>query len=83
MRYQDPIYFAPQRKLGGGWLLFKSSPSPPPAPDYAGAASATASGNLQAAQQALRNAQQAPALPETVDVEFTEVETSSDLDDLA
>lgn len=28
------------------------SPSPPPAPDYTGAASATAAGNLQAAQQA-------------------------------
>ena len=35
---QEPIYFAPQRKLDGGWLVFKDSPSPPPAPDYAGAA---------------------------------------------
>ena len=30
---QDPIYFAPQRKLGGGWICWKDSPSPPPAPD--------------------------------------------------
>lgn len=48
----DPIYFAPTLKLGGGWLCHKSSPSPPPAPDYAGAAQATASGNKEAAQQA-------------------------------
>lgn len=46
----EPIYFAPQRKLGGGWLLFKSSPSPPPAPDYAGAANATAAGNIDASR---------------------------------
>ena len=49
---QEPLYFAPQRKLDGGWLVFKSSPSPPPAPDYTGAATATAAGNLQAAQAA-------------------------------
>lgn len=41
MRKHDPIYFAPQRKLGGGWLCFKDAPSPPPAPDYKGAAEAT------------------------------------------
>ena len=35
---QEPIYFAPQPKLGGGWICWKDSPSPPPAPDYAGAA---------------------------------------------
>src|SRR3990167_7024531 len=40
MRSQDPIYFAPQRKLDGSWRCFKDSPSPPPAPDYAGAAGA-------------------------------------------
>lgn len=45
----DPIYFAPCRKLGGGWICFKDSPSPPPAPDYAGAAQATAAGNRDAA----------------------------------
>ena len=52
MRNQEPIYFAPQPKLGGGWICYKDSPSPPPAPDYAGAASATASGNLDAARLA-------------------------------
>ena len=38
MRSHEPIYFAPQPKLGGGWICWKDSPSPPPAPDYAGAA---------------------------------------------
>lgn len=33
-------------------VLWKSSPSPPPAPDYTGAAQATAAGNLEAAKQA-------------------------------
>jgi len=42
MRNQfDPIYFAPQPKFGGGWICFKDSPSPPPAPDYTSAAKAT------------------------------------------
>lgn len=50
----DPVTFAPVAKLGGGWIAFKDSPSPPPAPDYTGAAQATASGNLAAAQQAQR-----------------------------
>ncbi len=44
----DPIYFAPQRKTCGGWLCFKDSPSPPPAPDYTGAANATSQGSVQA-----------------------------------
>lgn len=39
------IYWAPTPRLGGGWKVFKDSPSPPPAPDYAGAAQATAKGN--------------------------------------
>ena len=52
MRSQDPIYFAPQRKADGGWICWKDSPSPPPAPDYTGAAQATASGNLEAARAA-------------------------------
>jgi hypothetical protein len=53
MRHIDePIYWAPQRKLFGGWLAFKSSPSAPPPPDYAGAAQATAAGNLDAARAA-------------------------------
>ena len=43
MRNQhEPFYFAPQPKLGGGWICFKDSPSPPPPPDYKGAAEATA-----------------------------------------
>lgn len=45
---QDPIYFAPQPKFGGGWICYKDSPSPPPAPDYAGAARATSAGTVQA-----------------------------------
>ena len=49
MRYLDPIYFAPQPKLGGGWICWKDSPSPPPAPDYTGAAQATSQGSAQAA----------------------------------
>lgn len=52
MQSMEPIYFAPQRKLGGGWICFKDSPSPPPAPDYAGAAQATAAGNLETAKYA-------------------------------
>ena len=46
----EPIYFAPEKKVTGGWLVNKSSPSPPPAPDYTGAATATAAGNKEAAQ---------------------------------
>src|SRR5690242_8089755 len=38
----DPFYWAPQCKFGGGWMCWKDSPSPPPAPDYKGAAEATA-----------------------------------------
>jgi hypothetical protein len=37
---------------GGGFLGLGDTPSPPPAPDYTGAAQATAAGNLQAAQTA-------------------------------
>lgn len=33
-------------------VLWKDSPSPPPAPDYTGAAQATATGNIEAAKQA-------------------------------
>lgn len=46
----DPMYFAPSRRLGGGWVCHKDSPSPPPAPDYAGAARATAAGDAEAAR---------------------------------
>ena len=54
MDKMEPRYFAPERKLGGGWKCFKDSPSPPPAPDYAGAASATAAGNAEAARIAAK-----------------------------
>ena len=49
MRSLEPIYFAPQRKPDGTYRLFKDSPSPPPAPDYTGAAVATSQGSVQAA----------------------------------
>src|SRR6185295_8073884 len=49
MRNLEPFYFAPQPKFGGGWVAYKDSPSPPPAPDYAGAATATSQGSAQAA----------------------------------
>ncbi len=46
----DPIWFAPLKKLGGGWIANKSSPSPPPAPDYAGAATAQGAANENTAR---------------------------------
>lgn len=53
MKYHDmAIHWAPKKKLGGGWICFKDSPSPPPAPDYTGAANATAQGQLEAARAA-------------------------------
>lgn len=48
----DPIWFAPTRKLGGGWIAHKDAPSPAAAPDYTGAAQATAAGNIDAARAA-------------------------------
>lgn len=48
MRNMEPFYFAPQPKPFGGWIAFKDSPSPPPAPDYTGAARATSAGTVQA-----------------------------------
>lgn len=50
MRNFDPIWFAPQRRLGGGWIAFKDSPSPPAAPDYVGAAQAQGVANVDAAR---------------------------------
>lgn len=47
MNQHEPIYWAPEKKLGGGWVCFKSSPAAPPAPDYQGAATATATGNKE------------------------------------
>ena len=44
----EPFYFLPQKRAGN--VVFpKDSPSPPPAPDYAGAATATSQGSVQAA----------------------------------
>lgn len=54
MAQMEPIYFAPERVGRHGWKLFKDSPSPPPAPDYAGAAAATAAGNADAARIAAK-----------------------------
>ena len=54
MRQFDPIYFAPQRKPGGGWLVFKDSPSPPPAPDYAALAQQQGQANIDAARTSAR-----------------------------
>ncbi len=48
----DPIWFTPPD--GSSRVLWKDSPSPPPAPDYTGAAKATAEGNIEAAQTATR-----------------------------
>lgn len=48
----DEIYWAPRKKPFGGWVCFKDSPAPPAAPDYTGAATATAAGNLDAARAA-------------------------------
>lgn len=46
----DPITFAPKAKLGGGWIAFKDSPSPPPAPDYGAAAKAQGAANVETAK---------------------------------
>lgn len=46
----EPIYWAPTAKLGGGWIAHKDSPSPPPAPDYRGAAQAQGAANVETAR---------------------------------
>lgn len=45
----EPFYFAPTKRMGGGWIAYKDSPSPPPAPDYVGAAAAQGAANKDAA----------------------------------
>lgn len=45
----NPITFAPQPKLGGGWIAYKDSPSPPAQPDYGAAAKAQGQANVDAA----------------------------------
>ena len=47
------IWWAPASKPGGR-VFFKDSPSPPPAPDYTGAAQATATGNIEGARYATK-----------------------------
>lgn len=49
MRSSEPIWFAPQRKGRHGWIVFKDSPSPPPAPNYVGAAQAQGQANKDTA----------------------------------
>lgn len=46
----DPVWFTPPD--GSSRVLWKEGPSQPAAPDYAGAATATAAGNIDAAKQA-------------------------------
>lgn len=48
----DPVWFTPPD--GSSRVLLKDSPSPPPAPDYRGAAEETAAGNLANTQLATR-----------------------------
>lgn len=48
----DPIWFTPPD--GSSRVLWKDAGSPPPAPNYVGAAQATAAGNLEAAQYATK-----------------------------
>jgi len=48
----DPIWFTPPN--GSSRVLWKDAPAAPAAPDYTGAAQATAAGNLAAAQQATK-----------------------------
>lgn len=50
--HAEPFYWAPTKKLGRGWIAYKSAPAAPPPPDYTGAAKATADGNLEAAKLA-------------------------------
>ena len=44
-----PIYFAPTRKLGGGWVCHKDSPSQPQAPDPTATAAAQTASNVATA----------------------------------
>lgn len=46
----EPVYFGPVKRLGGGWIAYKDSPSPPAQPDYAAAARAQGSANVDAAR---------------------------------
>lgn len=46
--HEGPIYFAPTPKVDGTYIYNKSSPDPPDAPDYKGAAEATGASNLAA-----------------------------------
>ncbi|MEF8758320.1 MAG: hypothetical protein V5B36_00910 [Candidatus Accumulibacter sp. UW25] len=46
--YEAEVYWAPTKKLGGGWIAYKSSSKAPETPDYLGAAEATGKSNLEA-----------------------------------
>jgi hypothetical protein len=51
MKYVDElIYWEPQRKLGGGWICFKSEPSAPEPPDPAKTAAAQTQSNAETAR---------------------------------
>lgn len=62
MKYdQDGLhYWAPVRKLGGGWVCFKSSPKAPQAPDPVATANAQSQSNINTAnaQASLNHANQ-------------------------
>ncbi len=45
----ETMYWAPQRKLGGGWICFKSSPKAPAAPDPVATAKAQTDQNIATA----------------------------------
>lgn len=73
----DPIWFTPPD--GSIRVLWKDSPSPPPAPDYKGAATETAAGNLENAKYATaanRINQYSPYGSET----YTQGNPGSDID---
>lgn len=51
MKHSDEfVWWAPKRKLGGGWIAFKDSPSQPQAPDPYAVADAQGKANLEAAR---------------------------------
>jgi hypothetical protein len=49
MDHVNEIWWAPQKKLGGGYILFKSSPSAPAAPDPVATANAQTASNVDTA----------------------------------
>ena len=45
------LYWSPQKKMGGGWICFKDSPSAPVAPDPTVTANAQTASNLETARK--------------------------------